>query len=254
MPESLKSTRSPQNASSKESRLGLLDFPKSLSDFMDESNTHKLVVHYSGAGYTEGATPTLAAAEMNAAPLGSQEVGVVSDADKDREELVRFIKSEATADQVAELVRISARMRSPVIDLLMHLSLEEREIELKKRYSKRVSWTEAKSNKPTPEEFLAWLDRSFPDRRQIGMVLSDLKYLDKAAYDKVMNWSRSESGIPAAMIESFGLPSKITRYDPARDANAPASLSEAVSRAQRGDGSFKELNRQFARARYHAPK
>jgi tetratricopeptide (TPR) repeat protein len=131
---------------------------------------------------------------------------------------------------------------------------QERHAALAAHYAagKKNTWIKARGKNPTPEKFLAWLDSRFPDRREIGMVLSDLKYLDeKAAYEKVQNWSGGDSKIPRATIESFGLPSKMTPFDPERDANAPKSLAEVVARAVRGEDTLKNLQRSYARAANH---
>ena len=80
-------------------------------------------------------------------------------------------------------------------------------------------WAEARSDKPTQAQFLTWLDSRYPDRRAIGFLLSDLKHLDEPAYKKVDNWVGA--GMTKATLESFALPSKITAYDPVRDADAP---------------------------------
>jgi hypothetical protein len=113
-------------------------------------------------------------------------------------------------------------------------------------------WETVKGSNPKPEKFHAWLNKVFPDRREIRMVLSDLKYLDAPAYFKVMNWSDKNSKIEKAVIESFGLPTKKIKYDPVRDANAPKSLNEVFARAERGEDSFRNLSRALSRAQYHA--
>jgi len=145
---------------------------------------------------------------------------------------------------------------APFAEALEAMTLKERRAALDQHYAarKKNTWAQAKGDKPTPEKFLAWLDVVFPDRRKIGLVLSDLKHLDEAAYDKVvMGWARKNSKIEKTVIESFGLPTKITPYDAERDANAPKSFAEVVEQAVQGKGSFKKLNRDFKRTLYHAP-
>jgi len=142
----------------------------------------------------------------------------------------------------------------PFAEALEAMTLKDRRAALAKHYAavKKNTWTKARGDdRATPEKFLAWLDGVFPDRREIGMALSDLQHLDKPAYEKVFNWSRPNSGVSKAEIDSFGLPSKATKYDPVRDASAPASFAEVVERAERGEGSFRELNRAYGRTRYH---
>jgi hypothetical protein len=113
------------------------------------------------------------------------------------------------------------------------------------------TWAQAKGD-ATPKEFKEWVDDNLSDRKALGVVLSDLKHIDKPAYDKVRYWSGKDSGIPKGVIESFALPSKITPYDAERDADAPKSWTEVVTRAERGEGTFKNLQRSFHRARHHA--
>jgi hypothetical protein len=103
----------------------------------------------------------------------------------------------------------------------------------------KKQWKNVRGENPTPEQFRAWLDAVFPDRQAIGMVLSDLKHLAPDAYGKLHTWANKK---PAkATSESFGLPSKRTSYDPARDSN------EVIARVE-----FKKLQRSLRRAQYHA--
>jgi hypothetical protein len=113
-------------------------------------------------------------------------------------------------------------------------------------------WAEVRSDKPTPEEFRAWLDERYPDRRKIGLLLSDLKHLDLPAYQKVCLWA--SQGMAKETLECFDLPSKYTLFDPVRDADAPKSMSEAYARAERGEDSLKNLDRARARAAHHRPR
>jgi len=122
----------------------------------------------------------------------------------------------------------------------------------KYRLPEDSQWRKAKEGNPTPERFREWLNVVFADRREIGMVLSDLKHLDEDAYDKVVHgWARKNSKVPKKVIESFGLPTRITKYDPVRDAEAPKSFIEVVERAARGEDTFKNLKRSFDRASPH---
>ncbi|MGD0188121.1 MAG: hypothetical protein ABSC25_23120 [Roseiarcus sp.] len=113
-----------------------------------------------------------------------------------------------------------------------------------------VSWADSRSWRPTPEEFTAWLDRFFGDRRDVGLTLGDMKGLDEQAYKKIFNWTDSKSGVSAAVIEGFGLPSGYTKFDPIRDSDAPKSMEEVFARSEAGEDS-KALRRAFARASYH---
>jgi len=137
-------------------------------------------------------------------------------------------------------------------DALVVMNRAERKAALEKHYAghKDNPWTKAKGDNPTPQRFREWLDAVFPDRREIGMVLSDLNHLDHAAYKKIMNWTDPDSGVSRTEIESFGLPSRIVKYDPQRDADAPKSMSEVYARAERGE-DFRKLQRSFGRTRYH---
>jgi hypothetical protein len=138
---------------------------------------------------------------------------------------------------------------APFREALEAMTLKERRAALIEHYGlvpdehgkyalpEKKKWENAKEGNPTPEKFLAWLDVVFPDRRKIGMVLSDLKYLAPDAYVKLHNWSNKKPKLATETIDSFGLPSKRTSYDPARDAIAPAEL--------------KKLQRSLGRAQYH---
>lgn len=154
--------------------------------------------------------------------------------------------------------------RTPFREALEAMTLKDRRSALIQHYGllpdkdgkyalpEEKKWETVRGGKnPPPEKFLTWLNEVFPDRREIGMVLSDLKHLDEAAYDKVMLWAGARSKMPRAVIDSFGLPSRITKYDPERDANAPRSWAEVHERAKRGEDSFKNLQRTFARVQPH---
>ena len=139
------------------------------------------------------------------------------------------------------------------------MTLKQRRDALKERYGWRIkqhSWTKAKGTdrNPTPEKFMKWLEAIFPDRREVGLVLSDLGHLEPTAYKKIFNWSRPNSGVSKDTIESFGVPSKATKYDPVRDAEAPSSIAEVYARAERGEDSFMNLHRAYGRARHHTPR
>jgi uncharacterized protein affecting Mg2+/Co2+ transport len=149
---------------------------------------------------------------------------------------------------------------SPLAIILDGMSPEQREIELKRHYkigleyeglTDRKTWSEVRSKNPQPKEFLNWLDTHFSDRKKIRLLLSDMKFLDKAAYDKISDWSRSTSDIPAKTIASFGLPSRYQKFDPIVDATAPTSLAQVFSRAENGKESLKKLRRDYGRVRYH---
>ena len=176
--------------------------------------------------------------------------------------VAKIIVGVASPDECALLAGMAARGRaaataaeSPLAAALKDMSLMERRAALKTHYAaalKGNTWTDAKSAKPTPQEFLAWLDAVFPDRREIGLVLSDLRHLDPPARKKIFNWSLAGSGVSKDAIKSFGVPSKVTRYDPVRDAGAPSSRAEVYARAERGEDSVRNLHRAYSRARYHA--
>ena len=80
----------------------------------------------------------------------------------------------------------------------------ERREALKAHYAtalKDNKWEDVRSAKPTVKEFRNWLDGVFSDRRKVGLVLADLKYLSPEAYKKVENWMREGSGVSKADIE-----------------------------------------------------
>ena len=155
---------------------------------------------------------------------------------------------------------------APFAEALEAMTLKERRAALIQHYGllpdkdgkyalpKEKRWETVRGKNPAPEKFLTWLNEVFPDRREIGMVLSDLKHLDKSAYDKVMLWAGARSKMPRAVINSFDLPTRITKYDPVRDANAPKSWAEVSLRVERGEDSFKKSKSIFfTRSPPHSP-
>ena len=113
-------------------------------------------------------------------------------------------------------------------------------------------WENVRGAKATPEQFSAWLDAVFPDRREIGLLVSDLEKLDLPARTKIYNWSVPDAAARRDMIELFGLRLGVTKYDPVRDADAPTSFKEVLERSAQGEASFDELNRLYGRTKYHA--
>jgi hypothetical protein len=199
-------------------------------------------------------------------PLGEH-----GDADKkvwvslrELEAVKKMICGNASADDRALASGMVARAETqaatnPFAAALEVMTLQQRKDALKAHYAAlheeqeqagaaTKPWSEARCAKPTHEEFLAWLDGRYPDRGNIGFLLSDLKHLDEAAYKKVDNWVRG--GMTKETLQAFGLPSKITAYDPVRDADAPKSFAEARARAERGE-SFKALDRAYHRVAHH---
>jgi len=190
---------------------------------------------------------------MNALNKYLKEIGVTEPVTAEQ---AARIGAFAKAEVMGRAAQAAAPAARSFAEALEAMTLKDRRAALDQHYAavKKNTWTKARGGeRATPEKFLAWLDVVFPDRREIGMVLSDLQYLDAPAYFKVMNWSDKNSKIEKTVIDSFGLPSKITKYDPVRDANAPKSLAEVVARTERGEGSFKNLNRAFARVQHHVP-
>ncbi len=159
-----------------------------------------------------------------------------------------LLASMVDADLVAGVL---APKEPTFTELLALMSPDDRKAALNTHYTPRKSWAEVRRKKPMPGDMLAWLDTNFPDRREIGMVLSDLAHLDEDAYEKVMAWRTKRAGIPAEIIDSLCLPSGRQSFDPERDANAPKSWNEVIERAERGEDTFRNLNNAFARARRH---
>lgn len=116
---------------------------------------------------------------------------------------------------------------------------------------KETTWAKAKGNDPSPKGFGKWLNKTFPGRDEIGMVLSDLKHLDEDAYDTMMRWSEKRSKVPREVIESFRLPSGRVSYDAERDASAPRTMAEVRERAATGEASIKDLTRAYSRASHY---
>jgi hypothetical protein len=149
----------------------------------------------------------------------------------------------------------SRATQHPLAAAIEMMTLKERYATLAAHYhaltgAETKPWAEARSGKPSHQEFLAWLDKRYPDRREVGLLFSDLLHLDKPAYTKLCQWAFA--GVAKATLESFDLPSKITRYDPVRDADAPKSLRELWTRAERGE-SIKHLRRAYDRVAHHRP-
>jgi hypothetical protein len=168
---------------------------------------------------------------------------------------VAALAKESGAETTARSEQSAPPARHPLAAALDTMTLEQRRTALDEHYAarKQNTWTQAKGTKPTPDTFLAWLDVTFPDRRDVGLVLSDLRHLDPPAYKKVDNWSRENSGVSKETITGFGLPTKTMKYDAERDANAPQSLAEVYARAERGEDSVKNLHRAYSRAAHHRP-
>jgi hypothetical protein len=165
----------------------------------------------------------------------------------------RALLESMVARTQAELCATVRTAQHPVAAALETMTLKQRWGALDKHYATRKAstWTQARSARPTPEEFRAWLDATFPDRREIGMVLSDLSHLDWPAYRKALAWSGAREKIPEAIFETFGLSSRYTPYDPERDADAPKSIAELYARAERGEDTTKNLYRAYHRAGLH---
>ena len=149
-------------------------------------------------------------------------------------------------------------------ETLKTMAAKEREAALKERYGWRIeqrSWTKAKGKdrNPTPEKFLKWLEATFGDRSEVGLVLNDLKFLDRPAFDKLSNWrgdaNKPNSKISKETIESFAVPPQSARYDAERDASAALTLAaECLSSGAPSRDKLKALHRISARALYHAGK
>jgi hypothetical protein len=175
-----------------------------------------------------------------------------------------YALAQAKREVAGRAAQAAASAAPSFAEALEAMTLKERRAALAKHYGllpdkdgkyalpEKKKWKNAKEGEPTPEKFRAWLNEVFPDRRKIGMVLSDLKHLDEDAYDKVVKgWARKNSKIEKAVIDSFDLPTRITKYDPVRDADAPKSWPEVYERAARGEDSVKNLTRTFQRVQPH---
>jgi len=141
-----------------------------------------------------------------------------------------------------------------VAEKLSAMTLKDRRDFLEWRYQNRKPWAEArpKTREPAQKDFERrafeqWADDNFPDRRQLGLVLSDLNALDKEAYSKLRRWASNK----VAKIDpaDFGFPSKVVHYDQSKPAPTGAEVFKAL---EQGDPRAVQLKRQYMRARYHA--
>jgi hypothetical protein len=134
---------------------------------------------------------------------------------------------------------------------LATMKLKERRSALERHYRGRTRWADVRPRKPQepmPDHFQQWAERNFPDRQQLGLVLSDLSALDKEAYGKLRHWANPRGHAAKIDPARFGFPSKVVRYDPAKPVPTGAELFKAV---ERGDPRAAELRRDYMRARYH---
>jgi hypothetical protein len=134
---------------------------------------------------------------------------------------------------------------------LAAMTLRERRMFLARRYRDRTPWAAVRPRKPqepTPEDFRRWADDNFPDRLELGLVLSDLSVLDKEAYGKLRHWANRRDAAAKIDPAAFGFPSKVVHYDPLKPVPTGAELFRAV---ERGDPRAAELRRDYMRARYH---
>lgn len=233
---------------------GIAAVPEARAAFLDEAVMNAVREAYKtqatkGEGLVENPENTAYNAGMDSLKDYLKSLGVPQSRQPElAAKIDAFAKAEITGREAAPAAAPSFAAA------LEAMTLKERRAALDAHYADRAGnqWSLAKGKTPTPEKFRAWLDAVFPDRREIGMVLSDLRHLDEAAYDKVMLWAGKRSKVARVEIDAFGLPSKTTKYDAVRDADAPKSLNEIVERAARGEGTFKNLHRSYIRARYHA--
>lgn len=136
-------------------------------------------------------------------------------------------------------------------EMLGAMKLRDRKAALERHYQGRTPWADVRPGKPqepAPDDFEQWADSNFPDRRRLGLVLSDLRALDKEAYGKLRHWANPRGNAVKIDPARFGFPSKVVRYDPAKPAPTGAQVFEAFDR---GDPRASELRRDYMRARYH---
>jgi hypothetical protein len=159
----------------------------------------------------------------------------------------------ASMDRKAEAAGRDAKSRSEPasVEKLAAMKLKERRAFLDQHYQDRMPWAEARPKRPReamPADFLEWADRNFPDRRRLGLVLSDLATLDKEAYGKLRHWANRKGNAAKIDPVQFGFPSKVVHYDPTKPVPTGAELFKAI---ERGDPRAPELRRDYMRARYH---
>lgn len=155
----------------------------------------------------------------------------------------RDTAAEITAPQSAT----ATKSKEDIAKAIAQMSINERKKFLDSYYSKREKWNPGRGKRIPLQAFLNWLDKQFHDRRELGLLLSDLKDLDRKAYQKIIDEGGARSDVPA----SLGFPSKMEPYDP--EAAVPTG-AEVFDAFRRGDPSAKDLNRRRTTASYHIKK
>jgi hypothetical protein len=115
------------------------------------------------------------------------------------------------------VARPPSRVKHSFIEVSRQTNLRHRHSALVEHYEGRTAWEDWKGEAdPTPDDFNKWLDSWASDRRRVGLLYSDLRYLDWSAYVKLKNWKKPDSGVSKKVIASFGLPTKIKKPRPKR--------------------------------------
>jgi hypothetical protein len=165
----------------------------------------------------------------------------------------RGASARAVAKRKADAARVCEKGLSNTASAaeLAAMKLKERRQFLDRHYKDRTRWAQVRPKRPqepTPDDFQRWVDGNFPDRRQLGLVLSDLTTLDKEAYGKLRRWASPTGNTVKIDPAQFGFPSKVVRYDPSKPVPTGAEVFDAF---KRGDPEAVELRRDYMRARYH---
>ena len=153
-------------------------------------------------------------------------------------------------DRLLDHYRVNAD--EPIAVTLAFMSLKDRQEFLNLYYPNRKSWVSVRSEEPTPAELRAWADQNFSDRKELGLVISDLQYLDKEAYLKVMHWRRPLSDKEKNnLMRRIGFPQKRGKFSKTLATFAPTG-AEVFRTMRTGDyAKADRLARRSNRARQH---
>jgi hypothetical protein len=133
------------------------------------------------------------------------------------EEPAQETKTEAQVRAKKPVARPPSRVKHSFFEVSRPTNLRHRHSALVEHYEGRTAWEDWKGEAdPTPDDFNKWLDSWASDRRRVGLLYSDLRYLDWSAYVKLKNWKKRDSGVSKKVIASFGLPTKIKTPRPRR--------------------------------------
>jgi tetratricopeptide (TPR) repeat protein len=161
----------------------------------------------------------------------------------------RTLPDAPNKDELLNRYRIHAD--EPIAVTLAFMGLQDRDAFLDFHYPSPAKWADVRSKRPTPSELLAWAENNFPDRNELGLVQRDLKHLDKDAYAKLMEWSRTTSNVK--LPKKFGFSLKDENFSATIAKNTPTA-KEVQESVNRGSPDAGKLLRRYQRGQYHIMK